>query len=593
MIERKLSIALQKAFQQLFNFVIDADIFTWSATKEGFAGDFTFVVFPYVKPLAMAPDRLGEALGDFLLSKLPEVSAFNVVKGFLNISLSHSYWLQFIQGFDPINQGNVANPAQQRPVVIEFSSPNTNKPLHLGHIRNNLLGDSISRIIAELGIPVVKVNLVNDRGIHICKSMLAWQKFGHGETPQSSGLKGDHLVGKYYVEFDKHYKQQIAALVSGGVTAEEAALKAPILLEARDLLRRWEQGDPEVLALWNTMNSWVYEGFDLTYHTLGISFDKTYFESQTYLAGKEMVAEGVQKGIFEKMEDGSVWVDLTAEGLDRKLLLRSDGTSVYITQDLGTAMQRHDELDPSKMIYVVGNEQEYHFSVLQQLIHRLGLEWYKDVYHLSYGMVELPSGKMKSREGTVVDADDLMAEMFATAQKMAAELGKAEDLTAEEAALLYRMIGLGALKYFILKVDPRKNMLFDPMGSIDFNGNTGPFIQYTYARICSVLRKAASMGLQGQTETGWEVNDAEMAVMRCLHTYKSVLIQSAALYSPALIANYCYELASLYNRFYHDFNILKEENQAIRSFRLMLSAKVSLTLQRAMGLLGIEVPERM
>ncbi|HPT15049.1 MAG TPA: arginine--tRNA ligase, partial [Bacteroidales bacterium] len=509
-----------------------------------------------------------------------------------------SFWLQFLSGNRLETEFGFSKQSGGQPVVVEFSSPNTNKPLHLGHIRNNLLGFSLSRILEASGKKVVRVNLVNDRGIHICKSMLAWIKWGDGETPETSGIKGDHLVGKYYVIFDQHYKSEINELVTDGLTPDEAAKKAPLILEAQEMLRKWEAHDTETLRLWEMMNQWVYSGFDTTYNTMGIEFDKIYYESRTYLLGKSLVNEGVDKGVFTRREDNSVWIDLTADGFDEKLLLRSDGTSVYMTQDMGTARQRYEEYHPSQLIYVVGNEQEYHFNVLKLVLKHLGYNWAEAIYHLSYGMVELPHGKMKSREGTVVDADDLMQEMFETAERMARELGKLESFDDIEAAKLYRTIGLGALKYFILKVDPKKNMLFNPEESVDFNGNTGPFIQYTYARIQSVLRNASKLGIDPGEQYDYlsyapAILSQEKDVLRLLYDFQATVSLAAETHSPAVIANYAYELAGTYNRFYHDISILKEESETIRGFRLALCNFTGNVIRNAMWLLGIEVPERM
>ena len=595
MIEQILNSAVTEAVKALYQLEATPAQIQLQNTRKEFEGDFTVVVFPFTKVSRKSPEATATEIGAFLQQNVVEVESFNVIKGFLNLSVHKDYWLTFLAGSTQKPKFGFSKKQDSKPVVVEYSSPNTNKPLHLGHIRNNLLGFSLSRILQAAGNNVVKVNLVNDRGIHICKSMLAWQRWGNNETPESSGLKGDHLVGKYYVVFDKHYKEEISALVAGGMQAEEAAKKAPLIIEAQQILQKWEAGDEDVINLWKKMNGWVYDGFATTYRTLGIEFDKTYYESQTYLLGKKLVEEGVQKGVYSRRADGSVWIDLAAEGLDEKLLLRSDGTSVYITQDLGTAMQRYDEYNPEQLIYVVGNEQEYHFNVLKAVLKHLGCDWSTAIYHLSYGMVELPAGKMKSREGTVVDADDLMQEMFDTAESMARELGKIESFEDEEAQKLYRTIGLGALKYFILKVDPKKNMLFNPAESVDFNGNTGPFIQYTYARIKSVLRKAAEAGYEVNSDasTSVELVSFEKDLLRKIHDFPTVVEQAAALHSPAVIANYAYELASEYNRFYHELTILKEENPAIRTLRLSLSQFTARVLANALWLLGIEVPERM
>lgn len=564
-------------------------------TRKEFEGDITLVVFPFTKLSRKSPEATATEIGEYLKSNMEEVESYNVIKGFLNISVKKDYWLSFLSTYNGSANFGFRDVSESQPVVVEYSSPNTNKPLHLGHIRNNLLGFSLSRILQSAGKKVVKVNLVNDRGIHICKSMLAWQRWGNGETPESSGLKGDHLVGKYYVIFDKYFKQQIADLVAEGMNAEEASKKAPLILEAQQILQKWEAGDKDAVDLWKKMNGWVYTGFAETYKTLGIEFDKTDYESQTYLLGKKLVEEGVQKGVYTRREDGSVWIDLRAEGMDEKLLLRSDGTSVYMTQDLGTAMQRHEEYKPEQLIYVVGNEQEYHFNVLKVVLKHLGCGWSESIYHLSYGMVELPAGKMKSREGTVVDADDLMQEMFDTSEAMARELGKIEAFDDDEAKTLYRTIGLGALKYFILKVDPKKNMLFNPAESVDFNGNTGPFIQYTYARIKSVLRKAAEAGYEVSfiPSESVELLKPERELLRKIHDFPAIVTQAAELHSPAIVANYAFDLASEYNRFYHELTILKEENLSSRSLRLSLSQFTAKVIANALWLLGIDVPERM
>ncbi len=597
MIEAILVNKVIDAIEKLYGSRAETSSVQLQKTRREFEGDFTLVVFQFTRVSRKSPEATATEIGDYLVANMPEVASYNVIKGFLNLSLQAGYWMHFLNengdrtdfGFSEVTGG--------RPVVVEFSSPNTNKPLHLGHIRNNLLGFSLSRILKASGKPVVRVNLVNDRGIHICKSMLAWKKWGNGETPGSSGMKGDHLVGKYYVVFDKHYKAEIAGMVAGGCSPEEAARTAPLILEAQEMLRKWESHDAETIRLWEMMNRWVYEGFDATYKTLGIEFDKTYYESQTYLLGKSLVNEGVVKGVFAKRDDNSVWIDLTNDGLDEKLLLRSDGTSVYMTQDMGTAQQRFEEYKPSQLIYVVGNEQEYHFNVLKLVLKHLGCEWADIIYHLSYGMVELPHGKMKSREGTVVDADDLMEEMFETAERMARELGKLESFEGEEAEKLYRTIGLGALKYFILKVDPKKNMLFNPEESVDFNGNTGPFVQYTYARIQSVLRNAVKLGIdpesRGSFEMSAEILPQEKEALRLLHDFPATVSQAADMHSPAVIANYVYELAGAYNRFYHDITILKEENAPARNFRLGLCNLTGNVIRNAMWMLGIDVPERM
>jgi arginyl-tRNA synthetase len=593
-LETQIAIALQNALKKLYDIDIEADPALVQPTRKGFEGDLTVVVFPWVKVARKSPDALGAEIGQQLLENLDCIQEFNVVKGYLNLQIKEEFWLQLLeQESDNEGYGRL-DTCDEAPVLIEYSSPNTNKPLHLGHIRNNLLGHSVSQILKACGHPVVQVNLVNDRGIHICKSMLAWLKYGDGETPESSGMKGDHLVGKYYVVFDQHYKQEQKELVEQGLTEEEAKEKAPLILEAREMLRKWEAGDPEVRELWATMNGWVYAGFDQTYDRLGIHFDKTYYESQTYLLGKSLVQEGLNKGAFYRHEDGSVRVDLTDEGLDEKVLLRKDGTSVYMTQDLGTAQLRYEEFHPQKMIYVVGNEQNYHFDVLKLVLSKkLEKPFGEAVYHLSYGMVELPSGKMKSREGTVVDADDLMDAMYEEAKKSTEALGKFQ-FTPEEADKLYEMIGLGALKYFILKVDPTKNMLFNPAESIDFNGNTAPFIQYTHARIRSMLRKGAENGIDLDAKLPQlSLNEEEKTLINMLYQYPKTVQSAGDNFSPALIANYCYDLAKQFNHFYQDTPIFKEEDAAKRLLRLKLSRWVSLVLRSGMALLGIDVPEKM
>ena len=570
-----------------------------SKTRKEFAGDYTLVTFPLLKMSRKSPEATAQEIGQWIVANCPEtVSDFNVIKGFLNLTLNPAFWLGCLGSLmQTPNYGFVCDSG--RTVMVEYSSPNTNKPLHLGHIRNNLLGYSVSKILEANGHNVMKVNLVNDRGIHICKSMLAWLRFGNGETPESSGMKGDHLVGKYYVEFDKAYKAEIKELVAGGMDEESAKREAPIMKEAQAMLRKWEAKDSEVYALWEKMNGWVYKGFDETYRAMGVSFDKVYYESNTYLLGKELVQKGLDAGIFFRKEDNSVWADLTGDGLDQKLLLRGDGTSVYMTQDLGTAVQRHDEYHFGDMIYVVGNEQNYHFQVLKLILRKLGYEWADNIFHLSYGMVELPEGKMKSREGTVVDADDLIAEMTATARAVAQEAGKVDDLTEEEQAEISRIVGLGALKYFILKVDPKKTMLFDPKESIDFNGNTGPFIQYTYARIRSLQRRAEAQGIAAATtagdfDAGRLPEPKEIELIKHLTEFGGVVAQAGADFSPAVVAAYAYDLAKEFNQYYHDYPILKEGvAEADRKFRLTLASQVALTLNKAMGLLGIEMPERM
>jgi arginyl-tRNA synthetase len=560
-------------------------------TRKEFEGDYTVVIFPFLKWSRKSPEQTAKDLGDILLKRLDIIDSVNVIKGFLNIKLKPSFWLGKLPEYIADKNFGFFAPTNRR-FMVEYSSPNTNKPLHLGHIRNILLGWSVSNILEACGHEVVKVNLVNDRGIHICKSMLAWLNFGEGETPELSGKKGDHLVGDYYVRFDKEYKSQIKELVSKGMEQAEAENTAPVFVEAREMLRKWEAKDPETIALWKKMNAWVYAGFDETYAKLGVSFDKTYYESNTWVLGKKIVEEGLSKGIFFKKDDGSVWIDLTGDGLDQKLLLRSDGTSVYITQDLGTAEQRFDEYRFDKLLYVVGNEQNYHFQVLKLILLKLGYKWSDDIYHLSYGMVELPEGKMKSREGTVVDADDLIEEMIRTAREVSEELGKLEEMTGEEANNIVNMIGLGALKYFILKVDPKKTMLFNPKESIDFNGNTASFIQYTHARIKSVLRKNEGLSFAD------EVNDAtpdskEIELIKLIETFPETVKLAGENFSPALIANYVYDLAKEYNQFYHDYPILKEANTANRNMRLALSYQIAEILKKSMYLLGINVPDKM
>jgi arginyl-tRNA synthetase len=595
MIEQIVTEKVTEAVKAMYQLDATPSQIQLQNTRKEFEGDITLVVFPFTKVSRKSPEATASEIGEYIKANLSQVENFNVIKGFLNLSINKEYWINFLSGNYVIEKFGFQETRNNQPVVVEYSSPNTNKPLHLGHIRNNLLGFSLSRILQAAGHNVVKVNLVNDRGIHICKSMLAWQRWGNGETPESSGLKGDHLVGKYYVVFDKYFKEEIAALVAEGMDVEEASKKAPLILEAQQILQKWEAGDKEVISLWEMMNGWVYDGFAKTYQTLGIEFDKTYYESQTYLLGKKLVEEGVQKGVYTRRDDGSVWIDLSADGMDEKLLLRSDGTSVYMTQDLGTAMQRYEEYNPEQLIYVVGNEQEYHFNVLKVVLRHLGCTWAESIYHLSYGMVELPAGKMKSREGTVVDADDLMQEMFDTSEAMARELGKIETFDNEEARNLYRTIGLGALKYFILKVDPKKNMMFNPAESVDFNGNTGPFIQYTYARIKSVLRKAAEAGYEVSFSASnpVELLKEEKELLKKLHDFPLIVLQAADMHSPAVIANYAFELASEYNRFYHEITILKEENLLSRGLRLSLSQFTAKVIANALWMLGIEVPERM
>ena len=596
-IENKIVSAVVLGIKTLYGQDIAPETVQLQKTKKEFAGHLTLVVFPFLKISRKKPEDTAQEIGHFLKTEIPSVVAdFNAVKGFLNLVIAPASWIGLLTDIHQDAQFGLAEATDHSPLVmIEYSSPNTNKPLHLGHVRNNLLGCALANIMAANGNRVVKTNIVNDRGIHICKSMLAWLKYGNGATPESTGIKGDHLIGDYYVAFDKHYKEQIKELMEEGMSEEEAKNEAPLIKEAREMLVKWENNDPEVRALWRKMNEWVYAGFDVTYKALGVSFDKIYYESNTYLEGKEKVMEGLEKGFFFKKEDGSVWADLTAEGLDHKLLLRGDGTSVYMTQDIGTAKLRFADYPIDKMIYVVGNEQNYHFQVLSILLDKLGFEWGKSLVHFSYGMVELPEGKMKSREGTVVDADDLMEEMIATAKETSQELGKLDGLTQEEADDIARIVGLGALKYFILKVDARKNMTFNPKESIDFNGNTGPFIQYTYARIQSVLRKAAESGIvvPGQIPAGIELSEKEEGLIQMVADFAAVVKQAGEDYSPSIIANYTYDLVKEYNQFYHDFSILREENEAVKVFRIALSANVAKVVRLGMSLLGIEVPSRM
>ena len=563
-------------------------------TRKEFSGDYTLVVFPLLRASRKSPEATATEIGQALVDNSQLIESFNVVKGFLNMTLKTEIWLSRLNAIADDNNFGFGAPTG-RTVMVEYSSPNTNKPLHLGHIRNNLLGYSVAQILKANGNTVIKANLVNDRGIHICKSMIAWLKFGNGETPESSGMKGDHLAGKYYVEFDKHYKQEIKQLVAEGMTEDDAKKRAPIMLEAQEMLRRWEAHDPEVYALWEKMNGWVYDGFDKTYAALGIDFDKIYYESQTYLLGKEIVEEGLAKGIFYRRDDNSVWIDLTADGLDEKLLLRGDGTSVYMTQDLGTAYRRFEDNELDELVYVVGNEQNYHFQVLKLILKKLGYtEWSDNIFHLSYGMVELPEGKMKSREGTVVDADDLIEDMISTAATMSRELGKLDNIAPAEADETIRMIGLGALKYFILKVDPKKTMLFDPRESIDFNGNTGPFIQYTHARIRSVLRKAAEAGIDfNGAADNTALLPEEIEIIKSLEEFPGVVRQAGENFAPSAIANYIYDLAKAYNSYYHDHSILRESDADVKALRLKLSNEVARIIKRGMGLLGIDVPERM
>ena len=597
-IENKIAAAVATCLQELYGQEVKKETIQLQATRAEFEGELTLVVFPFLKMSRKRPEETAQEIGEYLLRTVPEViSRFNVVKGFLNLSINTAQWIEVLQdiwqnptfGFVPVTNESPL-------VMIEYSSPNTNKPLHLGHVRNNLLGWALANVMQANGNRVVKTNIVNDRGIHICKSMLAWLKWGQGKTPETSGKKGDHLVGDCYVAFDKHYREEVKQLVDQGMDEEQAKQEAPLIQEAHEMLVKWEQNDPEVRALWRKMNEWVYAGFDDTYKALGVSFDKIYYESETYLEGKEKVEEGLAKGLFYRRPDGSVWADLTKEGLDEKLLLRSDGTSVYMTQDIGTAKLRFQDYPIDKMIYVVGNEQNYHFQVLSILLDKLGFRWGKDLVHFSYGMVELPNGKMKSREGTVVDADDLIATMINDARQMSADkVNRLEDISEDEAQEIARIVGMGALKYFILKVDARKNMLFNPEESIDFNGNTGPFIQYTYARIRSILRKATEQGMQLSKVLPMTagISDKEISLVQHLQGFETAVRQAGQDYNPSCIANYCYELVKEYNQFYHDFSVLREEDADKRTVRLALSAAVSQVIKNGLGLLGIEVPERM
>ena len=594
-IETIIQEAVVIALKELYGSDVDASQVQVQNTRKDFEGDVTIVVFPFLRISKKSPDATAEELGNALSEKLEIIDSFNVIKGFLNLVINNNYWLGILSDVhaDPMF-GKKQATSDSELVMVEYSSPNTNKPLHLGHIRNNLLGFSISEILKANGKQVVKTNIVNDRGIHICKSMYAWQQWGKGKTPENSGMKGDHLVGEFYVEFDKHYKAEIAELVEKGLSKEDAENQAPSIVAARELLRKWEARDEETVNLWKTMNEWVYEGFDVTYKNLGVDFDKIYYESETYLVGRDEVLRGLNEGIFYQKEDQSVWADLSSDGLDQKLLLRSDGTSVYMTQDIGTAKMRFNDFSIDHMVYVVGNEQNYHFQVLAILLDKLGFEWGKDLFHFSYGMVELPSGKMKSREGTVVDADDLMEGMTEVARKMSVELGKLGSLSDEEAEKTYKIIALGALKYFILKVDPKKNMMFNPEESIDFNGNTGPFIQYTYARIQSVLRKAAGQNIDFGTSLNIDtISVKEKDLLKRLSLFPATVKEAGDNYSPAVVANYCYELVKEFNQFYHDHSILGEDDETIRNFRLTLSSAVASTVKSGMGLLGIEMPDRM
>jgi arginyl-tRNA synthetase len=587
-----LQEAIKGGLKSLYSVELPQSEIQVQATRKEFEGDYTLVVFPLLKMSKKAPEATAQEIGAYLEKNYPDVDSFNVIKGFLNIKLAPSFWAGVLKSIGE-NEDYGQFTSTGKTVMVEFSSPNTNKPLHLGHIRNNLLGWSVSQLLAANGHNIVKVNLVNDRGIHICKSMLAWLKEGNGETPASTGLKGDHFVGDYYVKFNDMLTAEVKGIMEReGIERDEAEKKAGVLKEAQEMLLKWERGDKEVVDLWKKMNGWVYEGFDVTYRNLGIEFDKTYYESETYLLGKSLVLEGLEKGIFEKQEDDSIWCDLTEEGLDKKLLLRSDGTSVYMTQDIGTAHQRYDEYGFDEHIYVVGNEQNYHFQVLKLILKKLGFEWSDSIYHLSYGMVELPEGKMKSREGTVVDADDLLESMYNTARETSLELGKIEDMNDEEQDALFKMISLGALKYFIIKVDPKKTMLFDPKESIDFNGNTGPFIQYTHARIKSILRKAAEQGI-APSMTGALLLPKEEIIVQLLSTYPDKIREGGEAHSPAIIANYAYDLAKEFNQYYHDTSILREEDSDTRAQRLYLISIIAQVLVKAMGILGISLPERM
>ena len=594
-IEAQITSGVLAAVKELYGQEVPASMVQLQKTKSTFEGNLTVVVFPFLKISKKKPEDTAQEIGDYLVANCDAVAQFNVVKGFLNLVVSPAAWLQLLADIDGNAEFGMKKATNESPLVmIEYSSPNTNKPLHLGHVRNNLLGWSLAKIMEANGNRVVKTNIVNDRGIHICKSMLAWQKWGNGETPETSGKKGDHLIGDYYVAFDKHYREEVKELVAQGMDEEKAKQEAPLIKEAHEMLVKWEQGDPEVRALWEKMNSWVYAGFDETYKALGVSFDKIYYESQTYLVGKKKVEEGLEKGLFFRKDDNSVWADLTDAGLDQKLLLRSDGTSVYMTQDIGTAQMRFEDYPIDKMIYVVGNEQNYHFQVLSLLLDRLGFKWGKDLVHFSYGMVELPNGKMKSREGTVVDADDLVATMVSDARQMSEDkVNKIEGISDEEKDQIARIVGMGALKYFILKVDARKNMLFNPEESIDFNGNTGPFIQYTHARIRSILRKAGDTSTLLNSSTPTLLNEKEIALIQKMNEFPAVVEQAGKDYSPSGIANYCYELTKEFNQFYHDYSILGAESEESKTVRLVIARNVAKTIKNGMALLGIEVPERM
>ncbi len=594
--ESVLRTGIKEAVRKLYNGEVTDELIQIQETRKDFKGDFTIVVFPLLRFSKNTPEKTAETIGKYLMGSFPSISGFNVIKGFLNLEISDKWWVDYLA--DMVSDKNLmkkCHSGKSETILVEYSSPNTNKPLHLGHVRNNLLGFSLYRILSACGHKVIRTNIVNDRGIHICKSMLAWQKFGMGETPESSGMKGDHLVGTYYVLFEKEYRKQADDLISGGMDPAEAKNNAPLMKEAREMLLKWEAGDPDTIDLWKRMNSWVYAGFDETYKRLGVDFDKIYYESDTYKLGRDLVYDALEKGLLNKNGDNSIWVDLTAEGLDKKLLLRSDGTAVYMTQDIGTAALRYEEHKFNRCIYVVGNEQNYHFQVLKAVLKKMGYPWSDGLFHFSYGMVELPEGKMKSREGIVVDADDLITEMIETAKEVSLELGKLSDYSDEESREIFRMIGMGALKYFILKVDPRKNMTFNPAESIDFNGNTGPFIQYTYTRIRSVFRKAGQMKVSVSASFNPDVKAGpkEIQLIRLLRRFTATVIEAADGYSPAIIANYCYELAREYNQFYHDFSILGEPDPSVRDLRLVISEVTGRILKQGMDLLGIEMPERM
>ncbi len=594
--EKILTDKVKEAVFSLYNYEVDEKQIQLQKTGKDFTGDITLVVFPFLRFSKKKPEETGIEIGNYLQENVKEITGFNTIKGFLNLVLDKKYWTEVFKDMITDPDFGLKKPgSESKTILVEFSSPNSNKPLHLGHIRNNLIGYSLSKIFEANGYRVKKVNIVNDRGIHICKSMLAWQKWGRGTTPETAGKKGDKLVGDFYVKFEKEYKKQVQSLIEKGTDKDKAVRTAPLIKEAQEMLRRWEDGDKEVVDLWNRMNGWVYKGFDKTYKSLGVSFDKIYYESDTYITGREIVLRALEKRFLFKKEDGSVWVDLSKEGLDEKILLRSDGTAVYMTQDLGTAYQRYDDFKFFRQIYVVGNEQNYHFQVLVLLLDKIGYKWAKDIYHLSYGMVELPEGKMKSREGTVVDADDLISEMIDTARDMSEELGKLDTYSEKQKEEIFRIIGLGALKYFILKVDPRKNMTFNPEESIDFNGNTGPFIQYTYARIKSVLRKAVekNIEIQKKTDTGFEPNEKEIELIKILAGFPKVVRDAGIQMTTAVVANYCYELTKEFNQFYHDFSILSVDDYETRNFRLQLSEITGYTIEKCMGLLGIDVPERM